>query len=91
MQIEYKGAVLLDPGHGGSESGAYEYGVAEKKLNLHIANLVRDDLEKLGYLVIMTRTDDTELSLLDRSKFSNELEPDIFVSIHHNAMPNNLT
>ena len=83
--------VYLDPGHGGYESGASYSGVQEKTINLEIANEVRTYLEKLGMTVIMSRTYDEYISLLNRSADVNESNAQIFVSIHHNAMPGSTT
>lgn len=89
VQISY--AVFLDAGHGGYESGATYSGVQEKTLNMEVATKVKDYLEKLGMTVIMSRSYDEYVSLLDRSSDSNGTESQIFVSIHHNAMPGSTT
>jgi uncharacterized protein YjdB len=78
-------SVFLDPGHGGSDPGAMAGGYTEAGLNLAVAKKVEKLLKDRGYIVYMSRTSDTYLSLLDRSKKANELNPDIFVSIHHNS------
>jgi len=80
--------VYLDPGHGGTDSGAYYYGIREADLNLTISHMVKDSLVSLGYKVIMPRTSDTDIDFLDRTIDANSKNPDIFVSIHHNAAPN---
>lgn len=78
--------VLLDPGHGGSDPGAIGVtGLYEKEVNLDIALKVRDELERRGYDVIMTRTTDTYLSLQERIMIAEEVKPDILVSIHANS------
>ncbi|MBG9981942.1 LysM peptidoglycan-binding domain-containing protein [Aerococcaceae bacterium DSM 111020] len=78
--------VYLDAGHGGSETGAYSFGTAEKDLNMAISNRLADLLRGQGYHVYETRRTDKAVSLTERSKATNEIMPDIFVSIHHNAM-----
>ncbi|WP_053215696.1 N-acetylmuramoyl-L-alanine amidase [Niallia circulans] len=78
-------AVFLDPGHGGSDPGAVAGGYTEANLNLAVAKKVEKLLKSRGYIVYMSRTNDTYVSLLDRSKKANALNPDIFVSIHHNS------
>lgn len=77
--------IYIDPGHGGSESGAVTAGVYEKDLNLKVSNKVRDLLENKGYTVVMARENDTYLSLSHRAQEANRLGADLFVSIHHNA------
>jgi len=83
--------VYLDPGHGGYESGASYSGVQEKNINMEVANKIRTNLEKLGMTVIMSRTYDEYVSLLNRSIDANASNAQIFVSIHHNAMPGSTT
>ena len=83
--------MFLDPGHGGWESGASYSSVMEKNINLAVSNKVKANLEALGFTVIMSRTTDTYVGLLERSEEANASGADIFVSIHHNAMPSNAT
>lgn len=59
--------IIIDPGHGGSESGAVKNGVVEKNINLEIAWLVKAALEAKGATVYMTRTSDTYVSLYNRN------------------------
>ena len=77
--------VVIDPGHGGADSGAIGGGVYEKTLNLEVAKMVQERLMKKDVYVYMTRTKDETLSLEDRVNYSNEINPDIFVSIHTNS------
>ncbi|MFD1848654.1 N-acetylmuramoyl-L-alanine amidase [Oceanobacillus bengalensis] len=77
--------VFLDPGHGGSDSGATAGGFHEADLNLSVAKKVQKLLQDRGFNVYMSRTNDSYLSLLERSKKANALNADIFVSIHHNS------
>lgn len=80
--------ILLDPGHGGKESGAAgPNGYLEKDVNLVISKLVRDELVARGATVYMTREDDRELSLPDRVATIDKLQPTIAISIHHNSLP----
>jgi N-acetylmuramoyl-L-alanine amidase len=80
--------ILLDPGHGGQESGAAgPNGTLEKDVNLTISKLIRDDLVKRGATVVMTREDDKEVSLVERQVIIAKEEPAISVSIHHNSLP----
>lgn len=82
--------VLLDAGHGGSESGATgpigKYGLYEKQINLSITLNARKYLQSLGATVVMTRTSDKTVSLNDRANLIRKEKPDIAVSIHNNSM-----
>ncbi|HEY5531519.1 MAG TPA: N-acetylmuramoyl-L-alanine amidase [Candidatus Anoxymicrobiaceae bacterium] len=84
---EARPLVCLDPGHGGKDTGARENGVAEKDVNLDIALRARQLLEARGYRVIMTRDDDTYVSLARRCAIANHAGATVFVSIHNNARP----
>ena len=77
--------VVIDAGHGGADSGAIGGGIYEKDINLDVAQMVQEKLMKKDIYVFMTRTKDTTMSLEDRVNYSNELSPDIFVSIHTNS------
>lgn len=82
--------VFIDVGHGGSDSGAYYYGVKEKDLNLQIAKRVDKYLKALGFKVILSRTSDVFIDhKTERSKRANESGADVFISLHNNAMPGN--
>ena len=77
--------VVLDPGHGGTDYGAIRNGINEKEINLDVAKRVQSILERKGYKVYMTRTNDTYVSLDDRCKYSASVHPSLFVSIHVNS------
>lgn len=93
--------ILLDPGHGGIDSGASgSGGVCEKNINLSIALTIKRLAEADGWAVVMTREDDSSLSprqdrqsirsmktedLLARKKVIEETEPTVAVSIHLNS------
>ena len=80
--------ILLDPGHGGKESGAVgPNGYPEKAVNLVVSKLFRDELLKLGATVVMTRDTDIDVSLGDRMAMIDREEPAIALSIHYNALP----
>jgi N-acetylmuramoyl-L-alanine amidase len=82
--------IVLDPGHGGKESGASgPTGYLEKDVNLIISQLLRDELVKRGAKVVMTRDDDRDVSLGERQVIINTEEPAIALSIHHNSLPDN--
>lgn len=82
--------VVLDAGHGGSESGAVgplgRNGLYEKQINLSIALNARKYLQQLGATVIMTRTTDKTVSLTARANLIRKEKPDIAVSVHNNSM-----
>lgn len=80
--------VVLDPGHGGVETGATgENGLVEKDLNLAVAHLAKRALEREGAMVVMTRLTDHRVTLDARSALVQRLKPPVFVSIHHNGGP----
>ncbi len=76
--------VVLDPGHGGQDSGAMCGGVLEKDLTLDVAHRVDRLLEAEGIATAMTRLGDTYVSLADRAAFANRVSDCIFISIHFN-------
>src|SRR5437867_8307019 len=76
--------VVLDPGHGGQDSGAMCGGVLEKDLTLDVARRIDRLLEAEGMATLMTRMGDTYVSLADRAAFANRVRDCIFVSIHFN-------
>lgn len=78
--------VVVDAGHGGSEVGANYGGIYEKDLNLSIAQYVKNELEKNGVRVYMTRNSDTTTSLASRTSLANSINADLFVSVHNNAI-----
>ena len=80
--------ITVDPGHGGSEFGAIGcLGDKEKDINLDIALKLKQLLLKNGAKVILTRVDDSEVSLDKRVKISQDNNSDFFISIHNNALP----
>jgi N-acetylmuramoyl-L-alanine amidase len=76
--------IVLDPGHGGQDSGAMCAGVLEKDLTLDIAQRVERRLRDEGFTILMTRTRDNYISLAERAALANSLKDCIFVSIHFN-------
>ena len=77
--------ILIDPGHGGTDYGAIRGEINEKDIVLDVAKLVQKELDKLGHTVIMTREDDTYVSLQDRVDLSEKENADIYISIHVNS------
>ncbi|MFA5570271.1 MAG: N-acetylmuramoyl-L-alanine amidase family protein [Sphaerochaetaceae bacterium] len=82
--------VIIDPGHGGSDPGAVEAPLQEKDITLELSVMVKEVLESHNVEVILTRSDDTYLSLADRAFIASSYNPNkdtssIFVSIHVNS------
>ncbi|QCZ58112.1 N-acetylmuramoyl-L-alanine amidase [Streptococcus sp. 1643] len=83
---QYSNTIFLDPGHGGRDSGAFYYNVAEKDLNMQIYRKLRAKLEELGYKVLTSRDSDVYVDFItERSRMVNKTNSDIFISIHFNA------
>ena len=84
--------ICLDPGHGG-QAHVPNYkrgptGVREAEVNLKVALHLRDMLQNVGATVVMTRVDDSYVSLANRSQIANESGSDFFISLHHNGIDN---
>ena len=80
--------VVVDPGHGGEQDGAYSpSGDREKDLVLEISRRLSVRLRKLGGRVVLTRTGDIDVPLVNRATIANALRADLFLSIHLNSMP----
>ena len=78
--------VVIDPGHGGKDSGATANGLYEKNLTLSIAKYCREELEKYaGVKVYMTRESDTYPTLTERVELAKNWGADVLVSIHINS------
>ena len=85
-----KYVIVLDPGHGGTDSGAEnQNGISsesESRLTLKIANYVKQELEKSSqFVVYMTRTDDSYVGLSERVNYAASKNADILVSLHLNS------
>lgn len=87
--------ICLDPGHGGSDSGATAFGTKESDLTLKIAQYCKEELAKYDVNVVMTRTTDTRLSeeaamdLKNRVEVAKKAGASYFISIHINSAANN--
>ena len=84
--------ICLDPGHGG-QAHVPDYkrgptGLREAEVNLKVALYLREILQKVGVTVIMTRIDDSYVSLPMRSQIANKGGADFFISLHHNGIDN---
>jgi len=78
--------VVVDPGHGGRDTGAIgPHGIREKDVALAIARALAQRLRALGFTVILTRKDDSYVSLDERTRIANQARADLFVSVHCNA------
>lgn len=95
--------VVIDPGHGGVDSGAMRGDTIEKEITLEISQKLASQLSQAGAAVIMTRSTDTDLAkedfkgslnerkrkdLTNRVNKANQAGADLFISIHTNADPN---
>lgn len=78
--------VVLDPGHGGNDTGATRDAFVESKIVLQIATRVKQQLDlHPGLKTTLTRADDSGLSLKNRVILANKLHADLFVSLHANT------
>lgn len=78
--------IVLDPGHGGAASGAEEYGVSEKDINLKIAQYLKEELNSYENVeVSLTRTGDYDVDLEERSQYAVDVGADVLISLHNNA------
>lgn len=80
--------IVIDPGHGGGDPGAIGPNkLKEKDISLAVSKLLEQKLKKEfpEAKIILTRRDDQELSLVERTAKANALEADLFISIHCNA------
>lgn len=80
--------VVIDAGHGGSDAGATNEGLYEKTATLATAKILATKLKSLGHTVIMTRTDDTFVTLKQRAKLANDWGTQLFISLHCNSSTN---
>ncbi|MDA8235164.1 MAG: N-acetylmuramoyl-L-alanine amidase [Clostridia bacterium] len=77
--------IVIDPGHGGTDSGAAGNGLLEKDVNLSLAQLVTAQLAPFDVQIKLTRMTDTFISLTNRTDYANRLGADFFCSLHTNA------
>lgn len=81
-----RGVVVIDAGHGGPDVGATANGLYEKDIALAISQRLGSALEKMGYTVVYTRTDDSEIDLEPRVQIAEDAKANVFVSIHLNSV-----
>lgn len=82
--------IVLDPGHGGKDSGATYYGIQEKDVVLDVAKTLYAMIKKeyRDMDVYLTRNRDVFIPLEARTAFANRKKADLFLSVHINAAPN---
>ncbi len=79
----YQPIIVIDPGHGGHDSGAKKYGTVEKDVVLAFSLRLRDKLQATGrYKVLMTRDTDTFVDLDDRREFGDKSRAALFIAVH---------
>jgi len=84
--------VVIDPGHGGYDSGTTAGApLLEKDIALQIGLRLQGELEHRGVRAILTRTGDYFVTLADRTAFANKAGADLFISIHLNSSPDAAT
>lgn len=81
--------VVIDPGHGGKDDGARSHRLTEKELSLDLALRVEKVLKTFSFPTVLTRRDDTYVSLAERAAVANKIENAVFVSLHFNHSRNN--
>ncbi len=88
--------IVLDAGHGGFDPGATGIsGTVESELNLKMAEVLKEELEKEGMQVVMTRSDENAIAetkdedMAKRCAITREENPDLFISIHMNSLDDN--
>lgn len=79
----FKPVIVLDPGHGGYDSGAVKAGTVEKQVVLAFAHVLREQLEKTGrYKILMTRDKDEFIELDERRAYAERHKANLFIAIH---------
>lgn len=79
----FKPVIVIDPGHGGHDSGAMKRGTIEKDVVLAFSKVLRDKLEATGrYKVMMTRDTDVFVELGDRVKYGEKHNASLFIAVH---------
>lgn len=81
--------ILIDPGHGGRDTGALGKSSREKDLNFLLAREISTALQRMGFKVFMTRTKDVFIPLKARPAMVKKCQADLFISVHHNASKTN--
>lgn len=77
--------IVVDAGHGGTETGTKWGELLEKSINLKVAKLLATNLTAEGASVVMIRDDDSNVPLLSRPETANQSKADLYVSVHVNS------
>lgn len=77
--------IVVDPGHGGTDSGATSGGFREKDLTMIVSKALSRKLADAGATVVLTRQQDVYVPLLERNRISERNRADLFVSVHINS------
>ncbi len=86
---DFKGTIVIDPGHGGKDPGATAVtGQQEKQIVLAVARSLAVKLQQRGARVVLTRSNDRFLELEERADVANRAKADLFVSIHADSAAN---
>lgn len=78
--------IIIDPGHGGKDTGAQGKRANEKDIVLSVSKILKKELEKAGFNVKLTRDKDEFIELGERANLANRWDGDLFMSIHCNAI-----
>ena len=88
ISADKKFKVVIDPGHGGTNTGAVSGDIAEKELTLALAAKIRAFFKKhpaQGIEIFFTRMEDSSITIKERVEFIERLQPDFFISLHFNS------
>ena len=80
--------VVIDSGHGGTNTGAISGNIVEKELTLALAAKIRAFFKKHpveNVEIFFTRTDDVSMTIKERVEFIEKIQPDLFISLHFNS------
>lgn len=77
--------IVIDPGHGGYDSGSTSEKINEAEFNLKLAALLREELTKRGFTVVLTHEQNRHISDQQRIAIANEADAAIFISLHLNS------
>lgn len=83
--VDVRGTIFVDAGHGAEDPGAEDMDRVEKYDTLDMALAVRKSLRKLGFKVVMSRTEDTWVDRKERALMANDCKAALMVSIHRNS------
>ncbi len=79
--------ILLDPGHGGGESGARSsIGLEEKEINLQVARYLAEEMRRAGAAVVFTRTADTLMTIAQRIHRARQERCHLYLWLHNNSV-----